>query len=138
MTEEEFRAQMEGMDAAPAPAPARSAPRTPFKGGFKPAPAPAPRPAPPPPPPARTAAPAGRRPGGFSGATVPLVVRQSQKDGAFNLAGRLSFTIRVDGEAYEHVTTTGEGLDGKDATGQYVEGFKVGELTVWPPFNKRA
>ena len=89
------------------------------------------------PPASRPASPNKPRPGGFSGATVPLTVRQSQNDGSFNLAGKLTFSIKLDQEALQHVTETGEGLAGRDTNGQWQEGFKVGELTVWPPFEKK-
>lgn len=78
--------------------------------------------------------------GGFStfkGATIPLVVRQSEKDGTFRLAGKMTFTIQMEQDVYDHVVSTGQGLDGRNAEGQWVDGVKVGELTVWPPFSGR-
>ena len=139
MTEEEFRAQMEGIDGPPtAPPPPAAKPK--FAGGFKQPPTPSV--APPQPyqlrQPATAPAPGGfKRPGGFTGATVPLRVRQSTKDGSFSLSGKLTFTAKVEQDAYNHVTTTGEGLSGKDSQGQWQEGWKVGELTVWPNFEKK-
>ena len=141
MTEEEFRAQMDGIDEGPAVVPtvpkampkalafgSREPPKTTqvAPGTYQTRPFVAR------PPPAYKP-----RPGGFAGTMLPLVVRQSQKDGSFNIAGKMAFSIKLDQEAIQHVTQTGEGLSGRDSTGQWQEGFKVGELTVWPPYEKK-
>lgn len=128
MTEEEFRAlgQLHGAPsigvsgAAPVPKPSslpkpfQRAPRPPQQGYGN-----------------------SKKPGGSFGVKLPLVVRQSQTDGSFSLAFKMNGSIKIDQETFAHICTNGEGLDGRDANGQYVEGWKAGELTVWPPFSKK-
>lgn len=70
----------------------------------------------------------GKKPGGggFSPVKLPLVVRQSKKDGRFYLAGSISFAVEVDQLMFQRISETGQG----------VNEFKAGELVVWPAFDK--